>query len=392
MRFSYGLPESLKYPVPPLPKPEVPSFATIPRATQKQKEFTPTTPLSHHPGSSINSSSSSAANAHPHVSAMTITKKKQKENSSSIFNSLRLTSPKKGLFDVNSLRKNKSKSKRSDSESSASVVAAELQVAAPMLKNLSFSTDFSNFNVDAAEVYNVPQNNTPIEMPPIANKTEAEVEYFTKSDVAIKQERETALNANGYLPTMDVLMLLDQPVKPLSRLDSMISTGSTESEMAGYLQRKCSAASAAGSPGAAASGVALSPAELEAAKQRFFIHRDQLELEVEIGAGEFGSVYKGWLRRPNAPERLEVAIKTLRDEEQQAINKQEFLREASVMMRLEHKCIVRLIGISKGDMLMMVQELAPLGSMLQYILDHSAELKVNYELKLWASQIASGKS
>lgn len=385
MRFSYGLPVSLKYPVPPQPKPEVPSFATIPRATHKQKEFTPTTPLSHHPGTS-----SSVTNAHPHVPALTITKKKQKENSSSIFNSLRLTSPKKGLFDVNSLRKSKSKSKRSDSESSASVVAAELQVAAPMLKNLSFSTDFSNFNVDAAEVYNVPQNNTPIELPPIANKTEAEVEYFTKSDVAINKERETALNANGYLPTMDVLMLLDQPVKPLSRLVSTISTGSTESEMAGYLQRKCSAGAAGGA--AAATAVALSPAELEAAKQRFFIHRDQLELEIEIGAGEFGSVYKGWLQRPNAPERLEVAIKTLRDEEQQAINKQEFLREASVMMRLEHKCIVRLIGISKGDMLMMVQELAPLGSMLQYILDHSAELKVNYELKLWASQIACGKS
>lgn len=383
MRFSYGLPVSLKYAVPPQPKPEVPSFATIPRATQKPRESTPSMQLSNHPGSSTSI-------AIPHVPAATVTKKKQKENSSSIFNSLRLTSPKKGLFDMNSLRKTKSKGKRSDSESSAiGIAATELQVAAPMLKNLSFSTDFSNFNVDAAEVYNVPQNNTPIELPPIANKTEAEVEYFTKSDVVINQERETALNANGYLPTIDVLMLLDQPVKSLSRLDSMISTGSTESEMAGYLQRKCSGTTGSG---VGATLGTLSPAELEAAKQRFFIHRDQLELESEIGAGEFGSVYKGWMRRSNASERLEVAIKTLRDEEQQAINKQEFLREASVMMRLEHKCIVRLIGISKGDMLMMVQELAPLGSMLQYILDHSAELKVNYELKLWASQIACGKS
>lgn len=383
MRFSYGLPVSLKYAVPPQPKPEVPSFATIPRATQKPRESTPSIQLSNHP-------ESSTSIAIPHVPAATVTKKKQKENSSSIFNSLRLTSPKKGLFDMNSLRKTKSKGKRSDSESSAiGIAATELQVAAPMLKNLSFSTDFSNFNVDAAEVYNVPQNNTPIELPPIANKTEAEVEYFTKSDVVINQERETALNANGYLPTIDVLMLLDQPVKSLSRLDSMISTGSTESEMAGYLQRKCSGTTGSG---VGATLGTLSPAELEAAKQRFFIHRDQLELESEIGAGEFGSVYKGWLRRFNASERLEVAIKTLRDEEQQAINKQEFLREASVMMRLEHKCIVRLIGISKGDMLMMVQELAPLGSMLQYILDHSAELKVNYELKLWASQIACGKS
>ncbi|KAL7737903.1 hypothetical protein ACLKA6_006277 [Drosophila palustris] len=383
MRFSYGLPVSLKYPVPPQPKPEVPSFATIPRATHKPRD-TRSDPsnagLSHHPGTS-----SQQQHPHAHVPALTITKKKQKENSSSIFNSLRLTSPKKGLFDMNSLRKSKSKNKRSDSESSViGVVPEELHVAAPMLKNLSFSTDFSNFNVDGGELYNVPRNNTPIELPPIAHKTEAEVEYFTKSDVAIERER-AANNGCQYLPTMDVLMLLDQPLKqsPMSRLDSMISTGSTESEMAGYLHRKCSEG-AAGAPG-------LNSADLEAAKQRFFIHRDQLELDTEIGAGEFGSVYRGWLRRPNAPEnRLEVAIKTLRDEEQQAINKQEFLREASVMMRLEHKCIVRLIGISKGDMLMMVQELAPLGSMLQYIIDHSDELKVNYELKLWASQIACG--
>lgn len=381
MRFSYGLPVSLKYAVPPQPKPEVPSFATIPRATHKPRDTRsdPNALLSHHPGTS------SMHQQHAHVPALTITKKKQKENSSSIFNSLRLTSPKKGLFDMNSLRKSKSKNKRSDSESSVvSVVPEELHVTAPMLKNLSFSTDFSNFNVDVGELYNVPRNNTPIELPPIAHKTDAEVEYFTKSDVAI--ERERAANGCQYLPTMDVLMLLDQPLKqsPISRLDSIISTGSTESEMAGYLHRKCS-------EGATASG--LNSADLEAAKQRFFIHRDQLELDTEIGAGEFGSVYRGWLRRPSASEhRLEVAIKTLRDEEQQAINKQEFLREASVMMRLEHKCIVRLIGISKGDMLMMVQELAPLGSMLQYIIDHSDELKVNYELKLWASQIACGKS
>jgi len=302
MRFSYGLPVSLKYPVPPQPKPEVPSFATIPRATHKPRDTRsePMPGVSHHPGTSA------MHQQHAHVPALTIAKKKQKENSSSIFNSLRLTSPKKSLFDMNSLRKSKSKNKRSDSESSVvGVVPEELHVTAPMLKNLSFSTDFSNFNVDDGELYNVPRNNTPIELPPIAHKTDAEVEYFTKSDVAI--ERERAANGCPYLPTMDVLMLLDQPLKqpPVSRLDSMISTGSTESEMAGYLHSKCN-------DGAAGSG--LNSADLEAAKQRFFIHRDQLELDTEIGAGEFGSVYRGWLRRPNAPEnRQEVAIKTLRD-------------------------------------------------------------------------------
>ncbi|EDW79672.1 uncharacterized protein Dwil_GK17895 [Drosophila willistoni] len=380
MVFSYGLPVSLKYPVPPKPKPEVPSFATIPRSLARRDNHQPMTPPT---------PPTPTTTTHSHVPVPTSTKKKEKkDSSSSVFNSLRLTSPKKGLFDMNSLRKSKSKNKRSESESSASGMSLaqtveELQAAAPMIKSLSFSTDFAKLNVDAAvgaggELYNVPRNNTPIdiELPPIAQKTEAEVEYFTQSDVIIEKQR---LNAtfNGYVPTVDVHMLMDHPLKPpaAARLDSLISTGSTESEMAGYLQRKCSGSAA--TPTSAA---------LKSAKLRFFIKREQLELEEEIGAGEFGSVYKGWLNKSPAG-RQEVAIKTLRDEHS---NKDEFLREASVMMRLEHKCIVRLIGISKGEMLMMVQELAPLGSMLQYILDHSADIKVNQELKLWASQIACG--
>ncbi|XP_017125057.1 tyrosine-protein kinase Shark [Drosophila elegans] len=391
MRFSYGLPARLKFAVPPQPKPEVPSFATIPRSSVRPKATspaTPPTPVSPHPHH--------PHHPHPHVPALTIAKKKQKENSSSMFNTLRLTSPKKALFDMNSLRKGKSKGKRSESESSVSGSMArteqELQAAAPMLKSLSFSTEFSTFNADSGivdggaggEVYNVPRNNTPIEidLPPIAQKTEAEVEYFTKSDVAIERERAGQWSANGYQPTVDVLTLLDQQIKApaAARLNSLISTASTESEMASYLHRKCS-----GTPTTPTSTA------LEAAKLRFFIDPDNLELVSEIGHGEFGSVHSGWLVRKGSAgtedSRIEVAIKMLSDEHS---NKQEFLREASVMMRLEHKCIVRLIGISKGDMLMMVQELAPLGSMLQYILDHGAHITVNSELKVWASQIACG--
>ncbi|XP_017078273.1 tyrosine-protein kinase Shark [Drosophila eugracilis] len=385
MRFSYGLPVSLKFAVPPQPKPEVPSFATIPRSSVKPKATSagsPPTPVSPH------------SHQHQHVPALTIAKKKQKENSSSMFNTLRLTSPKKSLFDMNSLRKSKTKGKRSESESSVSGSLArteqELQAAAPMLKSLSFSTEFSTFNADggdvaagSAEVYNVPRNNTPIEidLPPIAQKTEAEVEYFTKSDVAIALERAGQLIGNGYQPTMDVLTVLDQQIKApaAARLNSIVSTASTESEMASYLHRKCS-------------GTTNMPNStiVEAAKLRFFIEKDKLVLDTEIGHGEFGSVHSGWLLKKGVAgdeSRMEVAIKMLSDEHS---NKQEFLREASVMMRLEHKCIVRLIGISKGDMLMMVQELAPLGSMLQFILDHGAEITANSELKVWASQIACG--
>lgn len=40
---------------------------------------------------------------------------------------------------------------------------------------------------------------------------------------------------------------------------------------------------------------------------------------------------------------------------------------------------------------MMVQELVSLGSMLNYLFEHPEQIKVNFELKIWASQIACGK-
>lgn len=39
---------------------------------------------------------------------------------------------------------------------------------------------------------------------------------------------------------------------------------------------------------------------------------------------------------------------------------------------------------------MMVQELVSLGSMLNFILDQPEQCSANFELKIWASQIACG--
>lgn len=86
---------------------------------------------------------------------------------------------------------------------------------------------------------------------------------------------------------------------------------------------------------------------------------------------------------------IEVAIKTLH-QEHLAANRDEFLREAKVMIGLNHHCVVKLIGVSKGPPLLMVQELVPLGSMLSYLLEFPDRVNPNYELKVWASQIACG--
>ncbi|KAJ8947101.1 hypothetical protein NQ318_002460 [Aromia moschata] len=60
------------------------------------------------------------------------------------------------------------------------------------------------------------------------------------------------------------------------------------------------------------------------------------------------------------------------------------------MMKLQHHCVVKLIGLSHGPSLLMVQELVPLGSILQYIVIHKEKINPNCEFKIWAAQIACG--
>ncbi|XP_046384300.1 tyrosine-protein kinase Shark isoform X2 [Ischnura elegans] len=120
------------------------------------------------------------------------------------------------------------------------------------------------------------------------------------------------------------------------------------------------------------------------------IPREYLSLGPVIGEGEFGSVYQGVYRPPNGME-MEVAVKTLHSEHVSS-NREEFLREAVVMMGLKHHCIVSLIGVSEGQTLLMVQELLALGSMLDFLLESPEQASPAYELKLWASQIACGMS
>ncbi|KAH1023327.1 hypothetical protein HUJ04_012553 [Dendroctonus ponderosae] len=115
---------------------------------------------------------------------------------------------------------------------------------------------------------------------------------------------------------------------------------------------------------------------------------ERLKRSILIGEGEFASVFEGLFVKENGEE-LRVAIKTLRNEQMEN-NKENFRREAEVMTNLNHHCIVKLLGICLGPPLQMVQELVPLGSILQYIDSHQSEINPNLEFKIWAAQIACG--
>ncbi|CAH0383280.1 unnamed protein product [Bemisia tabaci] len=120
----------------------------------------------------------------------------------------------------------------------------------------------------------------------------------------------------------------------------------------------------------------------------FFIPYENIILEDTLGEGEFGSVYRGIYQTREGYEEP-VAVKTLH-KKYMLSNKDEFLQEAKVMMNLNHHCIVKLIGISRGESLLMIQELVPLGSMLMYLIKNASTIQPRSDLHLWASQIACG--
>lgn len=128
-------------------------------------------------------------------------------------------------------------------------------------------------------------------------------------------------------------------------------------------------------------------AKPQSSVQQTMIPRESLELAQELGVGEFGSVLKGVWTSPDG-ERISVALKTLHQDKLQQGEK-EFLREARVMSQLNHPCIVRLLGVCLGPPMILVQELITMGALLDHLIDHQAEIQ-EVDLKLWASQIASG--
>jgi tyrosine-protein kinase shark len=119
----------------------------------------------------------------------------------------------------------------------------------------------------------------------------------------------------------------------------------------------------------------------------YYVSMNDLRLDHEIGSGEFGNVLRGFLRLRTG-KKIYVAVKTLHKEHYEE-NLSEFLREASVMIKLDNPYIVKLIGITKGPPLGLVQELLELGSLATFLEDHASEIEES-NMVLWASQIASG--
>ncbi|XP_034048122.1 tyrosine-protein kinase SYK isoform X2 [Thalassophryne amazonica] len=96
------------------------------------------------------------------------------------------------------------------------------------------------------------------------------------------------------------------------------------------------------------------------------VDRSHLFLEDrELGSGNFGTVMRGTYKMRKTEK--QVAVKILKNDNENPAVREEMLREANVMQQLDNPYIVRMIGICDADNLMLVMELAELGPLHKFL-------------------------
>lgn len=401
MRFSDGLPVNLRYPAPPLPKPPLPQankffntiatdssdrggerkmsmdqFPVAMKRTQRNLSV-PSDDLMNQVG--ILSTSPTASKMENRTSPTASSNKKSSVKSPSDntkFLSLRL--PKKNIIDgMLSLTRSKNaketKKNVGDSVVNTSVTSVDnsdhssiLQSpenVSQSLRNLTFAADFKPNEL----LYKVPTNNGMVTADdklnkngPSNNATTDDDDLFTQSDTLITHYNDTYDKENA----IEEIYFIDAPTKTISaqsinyvpfqqipyfpdgtpytsddrptasnltakelrsnNVHSIISSTSNESDF--ILSLQCQSST------------------------NYYIPKSSIIQNESLGSGEFGNVYKGLIKcdpsNANANSDIPVAIKMLQDEHCKQ-DRAAFLREASVMIKLSHHCIVKLIGISK---------------------------------------------
>ncbi|CAJ0591726.1 unnamed protein product [Cylicocyclus nassatus] len=103
-------------------------------------------------------------------------------------------------------------------------------------------------------------------------------------------------------------------------------------------------------------------------REQWQLYHEQIVLGRLLGHGEFGEVFQGTFTIGLFSKPIEVAVKTLKEGSLSSDDRVTFLREANVMLKLQHKHIIRLYGVAtQKEPIMIVMELAPGGSLLEKI-------------------------
>ncbi|KAG5675685.1 hypothetical protein PVAND_005570 [Polypedilum vanderplanki] len=109
-----------------------------------------------------------------------------------------------------------------------------------------------------------------------------------------------------------------------------------------------------------------------------------------LGMGAFGRVYKGVWVPEGENVKIPVAIKVLTDINGSESSK-EFLDEAYIMCSVEHPNLLKLHAICMTSQMMLITQLMPLGSLLDYVRNNKDKIGSKALLN-WSTQIARGMS
>ncbi|XP_031719809.1 megakaryocyte-associated tyrosine-protein kinase isoform X1 [Anarrhichthys ocellatus] len=121
-------------------------------------------------------------------------------------------------------------------------------------------------------------------------------------------------------------------------------------------------------------------AELELSKTGWLLDITKLKLGENIGEGEFGAVYEGDYMGQR------VAVKTIKCD----VTAQAFLQETTVMTKLQHKNLVRLLGVILHKGLHIVTELMTKGNLVNFLRTRGRSVVNSVQLLRFALDVCEG--
>lgn len=128
-------------------------------------------------------------------------------------------------------------------------------------------------------------------------------------------------------------------------------------------------------------------------REKILVDRNRLTLGHVLGSGQFGRVYKGFLKVDDAGEHATVAVKTLhnRCHWDDSGNHQAFLDEGLMMKDFDHENVLALIGVAfdSNGLPMVITPFMLYGDLRSYISDEASSPTVK-ELIEFGIQVARG--
>ncbi|XP_069555168.1 megakaryocyte-associated tyrosine-protein kinase [Brachyistius frenatus] len=121
-------------------------------------------------------------------------------------------------------------------------------------------------------------------------------------------------------------------------------------------------------------------AELELSKTGWLLDITKLKLGENIGEGEFGAVYEGEYMGQR------VAVKTIKCD----VTAQAFLQETTVMTKLQHKNLVRLLGVILDKGLHIVTELMTKGNLVNFLRSRGRSVVNSVQLLRFTLDVCEG--